>query len=59
MVSSPPSGKLNIAGIIEAADPDVLEWIIVELDACDTDMMTAVEQSYRYLTDNDLAQGQS
>ncbi|MCZ6889305.1 MAG: sugar phosphate isomerase/epimerase [Gammaproteobacteria bacterium] len=52
-------GKLNIAGIIEAADPDVLEWIIVELDACDTDMMTAIEQSYRYLTDNDLAQGQS
>jgi len=42
-------GKMDIPGIIEAADPGVLEWNIVELDECDTDMMTAVERSYRYL----------
>ena len=50
-------GKMDIAGIINAADPDVLEWIIVELDACDTDMMTAVEKSHRYLTSHGLAAG--
>ena len=40
---------------IAAADPDVLEWNVVELDDCDTDMMTAVERSYRYLVGNGLA----
>ena len=48
-------GKMDIAGIIAAADPDVLEWNIVELDDCDTDMMTAVERSFRYLVGNGLA----
>ena len=50
-------GKMDIAGIIRAADAHVLEWNIVELDACDTDMMTAVEQSCRYLVGNGLASG--
>ncbi|MYA16780.1 MAG: sugar phosphate isomerase/epimerase [Gammaproteobacteria bacterium] len=50
-------GKMDIPGIIAAADPDVLEWNIVELDQCDTDMMTAVERSYRYLAGNGLAAG--
>ena len=50
-------GRMDIGGIIDAADPDVLEWLIVELDACDTDMMTAVEGSYRYLVGNGLAAG--
>ena len=50
-------GRMDIAGIVEAADPNVLEWLIVELDACDTDMMTAVEGSYRYLTSQGLAAG--
>ena len=48
-------GEMDIAGIIAAADPDVLEWNIVELDDCDTDMMTAVERSFRYLVGNGLA----
>ena len=52
-------GKMDVAGVIDAADPDVLEWVIVELDACDTDMMTAVESSYRYLVGNGLATGQN
>lgn len=48
-------GKMDIGGIIAAADPNVLEWNVVELDDCDTDMMTAVERSFRYLVDNSLA----
>jgi len=51
------SGKLDIPGIIHAADPMVLKWLIVELDACATDMVEAVAQSYRYLTVNGLAEG--
>ena len=50
-------GKVDVAAHIGAADPDVLEWVIVEIDSCDTDMMTAVEKSYRYLTANRLAEG--
>ncbi len=50
-------GRMDVAGVIAAADPNVLEWLIVELDACDTDMMTAVAASYRYLTENGLAAG--
>ena len=43
-------GKMDIPAVIGAADPNVLEWLIVELDACDTDMTTAVKQSYDYLS---------
>lgn len=43
-------GKMDIPAVINAADPDVLEWLIVELDACDTDMTTAVRESYEYLS---------
>ena len=50
-------GNMEIGAVIAAADDDVLAWLIVELDACDTDMMTAVEGSYRYLVDNGLAAG--
>ena len=51
------SGKLDIPGIINAADPNVLKWLVVELDNCDTDMTEAVRQSYTYLTSNGLAAG--
>ena len=50
-------GKMDIQGVIDAADQNVLEWVVVELDACDTDMMTAVERSYDYLVGNGLAAG--
>ena len=33
------------------------EWLIVELDRCATDMMTAVQESYTYLTENGFAHG--
>ena len=51
------AGKVDIAGAIAAADPDVLKWLIVELDRCDTDMWEAVRQSYTYLTGKGLAAG--
>jgi sugar phosphate isomerase/epimerase len=40
-------GTLDIPVILNAASgPD---WLIVELDRCATDMLTAVDESYRYL----------
>lgn len=53
------AGKMDIAGIVAAADPNVLEWLIVELDACATDMMTAVEGSFRFLTAQGLGRGRA
>jgi len=50
-------GKLDMPSIIKAADPNVLEWLIVELDSCATGMMEAAEKSYQYLTENGLAAG--
>ena len=50
-------GVLQIADIINAADPNVLEWVIVELDACDTDMLEAIRGSYAFLTSESLAEG--
>lgn len=51
------AGVMDIPAIIAAADSARLEWAIVELDNCATDMMTAVAESFRYLTQNNLAQG--
>lgn len=51
------AGKLDMAEIIAAADTNVLDWLIVELDSCATDMMQAVVQSYKYLTSQGLAEG--
>lgn len=50
-------GKMDIPSVIAAADENVLRWLIVELDSCDTDMFTAVEESYDYLISNNLASG--
>jgi sugar phosphate isomerase/epimerase len=49
------SGTLDIAAI--AATNPAVEWLIVELDQCDTDMFEAVEQSYRFLVGEGLAEG--
>ena len=51
------SGMLDIPSIVGAADPSVLQWLIVELDFCDTDMLEAVKLSYRYMISNGLAAG--
>lgn len=49
-------GVLDFPSIIQAAE-NTAEWMIVELDSCATDMMTAVEKSYHYLTSKGLARG--
>jgi len=51
------SGKLDFPAIIGAADPSVLKWLVVELDAYDGPMLDAVKGSYRYLTESGLAAG--
>lgn len=51
------SGKNDIRGIIAAMDPEVTQWLVVELDTSDTDMFECVEASYRFLTENGLAAG--
>jgi len=48
-------GTQNIPAIVQAANGNA-EWLIVELDACATDMFTAVEKSFQYLVNNGLAQ---
>ena len=49
-------GIMNFNCIVQAGKTTV-QWMIVELDRCDTDMMTAVEKSYAYLTSRNLARG--
>lgn len=51
------AGKVDIAACVAAADPKVLQWLIVELDACATDMATAVRESCVYLTSRGLGKG--
>jgi len=50
------TGKMPVPAIIQATASSA-EWYIVELDRCKTDMLTAVEESYQYLTSNGYAQG--
>lgn len=45
-------GKMDFAPIINAADENVLGWLIVELDRCATDMLEAVGKSVSYLVNN-------
>ena len=52
------AGTLNIAEIVQAGQ-DYTEWLIVELDACATDMMKAVQQSYQFLVNQGLARGKN
>jgi sugar phosphate isomerase/epimerase len=49
-------GVLDIPAIIRAGEGQVA-WLIVELDECATDMVEAVEESYRYLVEGGLARG--
>ncbi len=49
-------GVLDVAGIIKAGG-DYTEWLIVELDRCGTDMLEALENSYRFMAANGLARG--
>jgi sugar phosphate isomerase/epimerase len=49
-------GVMDFPSIVEAGAGST-EWMIVELDSCATDMVEAVEKSYRYLVRNGLAYG--
>jgi sugar phosphate isomerase/epimerase len=50
------AGKVDMPAVAQAA-AGTAEWMIVELDACATDMLTAVQQSYDYLVKKGLARG--
>lgn len=50
-------GAVDVPAIIAAND--AVEWQVVELDRCATDMFTAVEESCRYLVTNGLARGRT
>jgi len=50
------AGVMDWKAVIGAA-ADSTEWLVVELDECATDMMDAVEQSYRHLVGNGFARG--
>ncbi|MBN2305279.1 MAG: sugar phosphate isomerase/epimerase [Anaerolineae bacterium] len=49
-------GVVDIPAIVKAGE-GATEWLIVELDRCATDMMEAVEKSFRYLEQEGLGRG--
>ncbi|MBI5725425.1 MAG: sugar phosphate isomerase/epimerase [Planctomycetes bacterium] len=51
------SGKMDFKKVLAAADDKVLKWLVVELDECATDMLTAVRESYNYLISSGLGKG--
>jgi sugar phosphate isomerase/epimerase len=52
-----PAGTGDVDLIAAAADLKFTDYIAVELDSYDGDMMSAVAQSYTYLTSNKIAYG--
>ena len=51
-------GIQDFPAIVSAAKGNT-EWLIVELDNCATDMMIAVQESYKYLAEKGLGIGKS
>ena len=51
------AGKMDVTGCVRAADPKVLQWLVVELDSCATDMTTAARESCAWLTKQGLGKG--
>jgi sugar phosphate isomerase/epimerase len=49
-------GVMEFTSIFKAGEP-FTQWAIVELDACATDMVVAVEKSYQYLTNKGFGYG--
>jgi len=49
-------GAMDLPAVVKAAQASA-DWLIVELDACNRDMLTAVELSYRYMVGHRLARG--
>ena len=50
-------GKVNIPECVRAAEYAGAEYLSIELDRCATDMLTAVRESYNYMTRRGLAKG--
>ena len=51
------TGKMDFKKVLKAADESKLRCLIIEFDKCATDMMKAVEDSYKYLISNKMAAG--
>jgi sugar phosphate isomerase/epimerase len=51
------SGRVDIAGSIAAGT--AVEWHVVELDRCATDMLEALRSSIRFLVDNGLSRARA
>jgi sugar phosphate isomerase/epimerase len=52
------AGSMDWKKVISAAATST-EWLVVELDRCDTDMVEAIAQSYTYLTSKGFAKGRT
>jgi sugar phosphate isomerase/epimerase len=50
-------GKMDWKKVFASVDEKHVKYLIVELDSCDTDMMTAVERSAKFLIDNGYGKG--
>jgi len=51
------AGTVDIAAAVRAGEQAGVEYLSIELDHCATDMLTAVRESYDYLTRRGLAKG--
>jgi sugar phosphate isomerase/epimerase len=51
------TGQVDLPAAIAAVDADVTQWLILEQDLSDGDMMADVQTGYTYLTSNKLAAG--
>ena len=49
-------GVMDISGVVQAGAGNTA-WLVVELDRCASDMLTAVEKSYQYLVQENLGHG--
>lgn len=49
------SGKVDVKASIEAADPKILDWLIVEFDEYDGDILEGIAASRTYLVEQGLA----
>jgi sugar phosphate isomerase/epimerase len=49
-------GAMDIPAVVKAGE-GTTEWLIVELDACATDMLEAVDHSFQYLVKEGLGHG--
>lgn len=56
MMVAAGQGKVDFPAVVKAAGKNV-QWMIVELDRCATDMIEAVAESQRYLVGKGLARG--